>query len=119
MPRNVNYKDDLLADLRNDAGFSAAYLSAAMADSREAFLVAVRDVAEARVGGIANLASEANMSRETLYRALSVAGNPRFSTLESLLGALGMNLTVKLKASAVRVRRGVRRRSRRSRNGAL
>jgi len=100
MPRSVSYKDDLLDDLRNDDVFSEAYLSAAMADSREAFLVALRDVAEARLGGIANLAEEANVNRETLYRTLSVAGNPRFSTLESVLGALGMNLTVKLKAPA-------------------
>ena len=118
MRRNVNYKDDLLADLRNDAGFSAAYLSAAMADSREAFLVALRDVAKARIGGIANLASEANMSRETLYRTLSVEGNPRFSTLESLLEALGMNLTVKLKASGVRARGGGRKPRSRSRKRA-
>jgi probable addiction module antidote protein len=94
----VSYKSDLLDDLRNDDGFSETYLSAAMADSREAFLVALRDVAEARLGGIANLAEEANVNRETLYRTLSVAGNPRFSTLESVLSALGMNLTVKLKS---------------------
>jgi len=98
MARNANYKEDLLADLRDDADFSAAYLSAAMADSREAFLVALRDVAEARAGGMANLAAEAKMNRETLYRTLSVEGNPRFSTLESLLRALGLNLTVRVGA---------------------
>ena len=94
MSRNLNYKDDLLDDLRNDLGFAAEYLSAAISDSREAFLVALRDVAEAQKG-MSKVAIEANVNRENLYRMLSEEGNPRFSTLGSVLNALGMSLTVK------------------------
>jgi len=45
-----SYKKDLLNDLRGDKGYAAAYLSAALADSMEAFLIALRDVAEAQKG---------------------------------------------------------------------
>ena len=47
MPRGLNYKADLLDDLRNSPIFAAEYLSAAYADSREAFLVALRDTESA------------------------------------------------------------------------
>lgn len=39
------YKKDLLKDLQSP-GYAAKYLSAAYADSPEAFLVALRDVAD-------------------------------------------------------------------------
>ena len=50
MKRSANYKADLLAELKNDPEYAAEYLSAAKADSNEAFLVALRDVAEAQKG---------------------------------------------------------------------
>lgn len=89
--RNLNYKADLRADLRESAEFAAEYLSAAYADSRGAFLVAMRDVVEARKG-IARVAAQANVNRESLYRALSESGNPRFSTLDSIWDVLGFEM---------------------------
>lgn len=95
MLRELSYRSDLLNDLKNDIGYAAKYLSAALADSQEAFLVALRDVAEANK--MARVAEEAHLSRESLYRTLSKEGNPRFSTLDSILNALGMTLSVQLK----------------------
>lgn len=99
MIKKISYRSDLLNDLRNDIGYAAKYLSAAIADSQEAFLVALRDVAEAKK--MANVAEAANISRESLYRTLSKEGNPRFSTLDSVLDALGMTLTVQPKQGVV------------------
>jgi len=93
MPRNLDYKTDLLDDLRNDREFAAAYLSAAMRDSREAFLVALRDVAEARAG-MSRLATAANVNRESLYRSLSKRGNPRLDTFTAVLSALGLQIKI-------------------------
>jgi len=93
MPRNEDYKSDLIADLRNDLGYAAEYLSAAYADSQEAFLVALRDVAEAQQG-MAKVASQAKVNRESLYRTLSREGNPRLSTLNSVLNALGLKIAI-------------------------
>ena len=89
MKRNEDFKADLLDELRNDPEYAAEYLSAAKADSREAFLVALRDVAEAQKG-MKRVAKEANVNRENLYRAFSKKGNPRVDTLDSVLDVLGI-----------------------------
>lgn len=60
----------------------------------KAFLLSLRTVAEA-TGGIAKLAKKTNLNRENLYRALSVKGNPRFSTIDAILNALGFGLALK------------------------
>ncbi len=93
MKENIDYKTDLLNDLRNSVGYAAKYLSAAISDSKAAFLVALRDVAEARQG-IGQIAAEAGVNRENLYRTLSEAGNPRLSTLLPVLEVLGLKITV-------------------------
>ncbi len=96
--RNLNYKADLLADLRENAEFAAEYLSAAYADSRGAFLVALRDVVEA-TKGIAKVAAQARVNRESLYRSLSETGNPTLSTLNSIWNVLGLDIGFKPKAA--------------------
>jgi probable addiction module antidote protein len=96
MARNQSYKADLIEDLRNDLSFAAEYLSAAILDSREAFLVALRDVAESQEG-VGKIAEEAEINRESLYRTLSQSGNPTLDTLRSVLDALGLNLRVEPK----------------------
>lgn len=59
--------------------------------------VALRTVAEA-VGGMAALARKTGLSRETLYRTLSVRGNPRLDTLAAILKAFGLRLTVQARS---------------------
>jgi probable addiction module antidote protein len=95
----------------------ATYLSAALADSSEAFLVALRDVAEAQKG-LTQLASAAKVNRENLYRMLSEEGNPRLSSLGAIMEALGLRLSVEptetnrpavKPRTANRVRTGARR----------
>ena len=71
----------------------AKYLTAALEDpDPDAFLVAVRDVAKAR--GIANVAANAGLGRESLYKALKPGAQPRFDTVRRLLDALGVKLDV-------------------------
>ena len=89
----VSYKKDLIEDLGSDREYAAAYLSAALKDSMEAFLVALRDVAEASEG-IGEIAKRAGVNRENLYRMLSQTGNPRLDSLLPLLKALDMSLVV-------------------------
>lgn len=69
----------------------AEYLNAALEDPNpDVFLIAVRDVARAR--GMAQLASDAGMGRESLYKALTPGAKPRYDTVLKLLRALGMQL---------------------------
>jgi probable addiction module antidote protein len=76
-----------------DINESIAYLNAAIEESEEDFLIALRDVAEAH--GIAWVASSAGVRRESVYRMLSGSGNPTFSNLTGILKALGISIAVK------------------------
>lgn len=71
----------------------AEYLTAALENpDPDAFLIAVRDVAKAR--GIAKVAADAGLGRESLYKALKPGAQPRFDTVRRLLEALGVRLDV-------------------------
>lgn len=84
-----------MRELRDDPEFAAEYLKAAMEDSDEpkVLLIALRQITEAH-GGVARVAKSAGIERESLYRALSARGNPRFSTLVAVTKAIGLKLTV-------------------------
>lgn len=94
-PRVASHESKVIECLRADAAFAAAYLRAAMEDDEEprVLLIALRRIAEAR-GGIAAVARKAGVERESLHRALSSRGNPRFSTLAAVTKAIGLRLTV-------------------------
>lgn len=62
------------------------------ATPRNVFTLALRDVAKAH--GFSEVAKGAALGRESRYKALSPDGNPKFSTLQALLKALGLRLTV-------------------------
>jgi len=59
----------------------------------EAFLLALRDVAEAR-GGLAKLARPISLDKQNLYKALSEKGSPKFQTVEAILHELGFRLSI-------------------------
>jgi probable addiction module antidote protein len=86
-----SYRQSLLTALL-DPVEASAYLNAALEDSPEAFLKTLKNVAQARPMG--KVGREAGIQRETLYRAFSEQGNPTFETLSSVLGALGMKLSI-------------------------
>lgn len=80
------------ADYLNDEETIAAYLTAALEDPNpDVFLAAVRDVARAR--GMAQLAKDAGLGRESLYKALTPGAKPRYDTVLKLLHALGVKIT--------------------------
>lgn len=89
---SVNYKESLHERL-TDPEYAAGYLDAALEDSDpRVFLLALRDVAE--VHNISKVASEAGLKRESTYRILSKQGNPELKSLNALLHALGLRLSV-------------------------
>ncbi len=96
MVRSRPYKEGLLERLK-DPQEAAAYLDAALEDGdTEVFLLALRDVAEARLGGMTTLAQQTGLNRETLYRTLSEKGNPELASLDKLLHAVGLRLAVEV-----------------------
>ncbi len=94
----ISHNDREVAELRSDRDLAVAYLKAAMMslddpEDRGAGLLALRTVAEA-YGGLGQVAAEAGISRESLYRALSANGNPTLKTLLAVLRTVGMRLSV-------------------------
>jgi probable addiction module antidote protein len=80
------------ADYLNDEQTIAEYLTAALEDPNpDVFLAAVRDVARAR--GMAQLAKDAGLGRESLYKALTPGAKPRYDTVLKLLHALGVKIS--------------------------
>ena len=68
-------------------------------DSDPSFLtVALGTVARAR--GMSQIARDAGLSRESLYKALGSDGNPEFGTVLKVLQALGLKLSIQSQGSA-------------------
>lgn len=93
MTQTTDYQRDLIEALKDPAE-AAAYLNAALEEGdKEAFLLALRNIAEAN-GGMKAVAEKAHLNRESLYRTLSRRGNPEIRTLFNLLHGVGLRLNV-------------------------
>jgi probable addiction module antidote protein len=71
-----------------------AYLEAAL-ESGDASLIAAALGDIARAKGMTEIAREAGLGRESLYKALSPEGNPEFATVLKVVRALGLRLHAK------------------------
>ncbi|MBP6530032.1 MAG: putative addiction module antidote protein [Burkholderiales bacterium] len=71
----------------------AAYLDAWLDEAPEDAAGIARALGDiARAKGMTQVAKDAGLSRESLYRALSADGNPSFATVLKVARALGMKL---------------------------
>jgi probable addiction module antidote protein len=85
-------KWDIVEHLNSDERI-ALFLEAVFEDGDPAVIAAaIGDVARAR--GMSQVAKDAGLSRENLYRALSEGGNPEFATIVKVVRAIGYDLTV-------------------------
>lgn len=97
-----SYQEFLITSLK-DPEQAVAYLNAALeedeqlseAENYSLFLIALRNVAEA--WGFSHLATSTNLDRSGIYKMLSKEGNPRISSLRSLLDSMGLRLAITLK----------------------
>jgi probable addiction module antidote protein len=91
--------DETRYQVLQDPKAAAVYLDECLADGdMELFTESLRHVAKARLGGIAPLAQTTDLGRETLYRTLSKQGNPRLDTLNKVLTAVGLRLSITAEA---------------------
>ena len=68
-----------------------AYLEAALEENDPALVAAaLGDIARAK--GMTQVARDAGLGRESLYKALSPTGNPEFATILKVVAALGLQL---------------------------
>ena len=92
MTKTVTSPYDVAEHLRTPEEM-AAYLEACIeeADGDAAFIArALGDIARAK--GMSQVACDAGLSRESLYKALSGERNPRLDTVLRVVGALGLRL---------------------------
>jgi len=54
----------------------------------------LRDVLEARGGSITDLAEKTSLNKQNLYRMLSKEGNPRLSSLKTVLHAIDFQIDI-------------------------
>lgn len=90
--RDKSYEKTALQGL-TDPVEAAAYVEAVLElDDPAALLVALRQVAKAH--GMAEVARRADVGEKTLFRALSAEGNPTLTTVQKVLHAVGLRLSV-------------------------
>ncbi len=92
MAKTKSTKYDVAKHLRTPEEM-AAYLEACLEDSNgdAAFIAkALGDIARAK--GMTQVARDAGLSRESLYKALSGERTPGFDTILKVVGALGLKL---------------------------
>jgi probable addiction module antidote protein len=88
---------DVAADYLVSEERIAGYLSAAAEDEDpNVLLLALCDAAKAR--GMMEVAKAAGLNRESLYKALKPGAHPRFVTVQAVLRALGVKLTMSARA---------------------
>ena len=94
-----SYRDGLIESLKNDPEELALYIQVTIEDYEEngnikPFLVALRNIVDVK-GGISQLAEQTKLNRQSLYKTLSLDGNPRFDTLITILKAIGVKMSFK------------------------
>lgn len=93
MGQTKKYKEHLLKSLE-DPKEAAAYLDACLEDEDpHIFLLALKDVAEAR-GGMGELSKKSSLNRQSLYRSLSKTGNPKLINVRTMLASLGLKFHI-------------------------
>ena len=95
MPKTKSTRYDVAEHLRTPREM-AAYLEACLeeADGDAGFIAkALGDIARAK--GMAQVARDAGVSRESLYKALSGDRSPDFETILKVVNALGIRLHAK------------------------
>jgi len=80
-----------IADYLDSDAAIAEYLSQVLSDGdSEEFLRAIGHVARAK--GIAGIAQQSGLGRESLYKALRPSAKPRFDTVMRVMRAMGVEL---------------------------
>jgi probable addiction module antidote protein len=84
-----------LAEYLTDPASQAELLSDAITSGDPAYLTHALGII-ARARGMSDTAEKAGVKRETLYKALSMKGDPKLSTLLGVFKALGLKLTLEV-----------------------
>jgi len=91
---SVSHEEATIQEFKDNPQDAAAYLNAVLEDGdQEEVLLALRRITTS-FGGVPKLAEQTDLNANTLYRTLSVRGNPEMKSLMAILKAMGMRLAV-------------------------
>src|SRR3954454_25134799 len=83
-----------VVELLDSPEMIAGYLNEAFATEDQAFIMkAIGDVVRA-TKGVAGVATETGLGRESLYKSLSGEVRPEFDTVQKVLGSLNLKIVV-------------------------
>ena len=99
-PRHKLLPFDAARYLTNDLAI-AEYMNAVLeSGDSDHLLLALGDIARAR--GMAQVAKDTGLGRESLYKALAPGAKPRFDTVLKVARALGISLAANVSSTAGR-----------------
>jgi len=89
--------DDMMAEsLRKDPAWAVDLLNSILEDGEPGeLLMTLRQMSKA-FGGVGEVARQAGINANTLYRTLSAQGNPQVNTLSAILRTMGLRLAVQV-----------------------
>jgi probable addiction module antidote protein len=90
-PFDFGIEDRLLKNPRNAAVYLAEILESG---DIALFQEGLRHVAKAQEGGVRAVAEHAHLDRANLYKSLSKNGKPQFDTINKMLAAMGLQITI-------------------------
>jgi len=94
----INFTDFDVSDYLDSDEMIAEFLAATMEDDNpEVFIAALGHIAKAK--GMTEIAKESGLGRESLYKALKTGSKLRYDTVQKVLSALGVRLTVAPRAA--------------------
>ena len=89
-----DFREFVLEQLQ-DPELALGYLNECLkADNQQVFLIALKNILEAHGSDMSAIAEQAQISRQNLYRILSDKGNPKLTSVRSVLHAMGLELAV-------------------------
>ena len=94
-----NYDDLVIEQFSSDPSLANDFLEYSIAEyekdgDEKLLLLALKQVTLSK-GGFQELSKNTGLSRESLYKTLSINGNPRLSTLQKILKALDYGIYFK------------------------
>ena len=94
----TNFTEFDVSDYLDNDEMIAEFLAESLEDRNpDVFITALGHVAKAR--GMTEIAKDSGLGRESLYKALKSGSKLRYDTVQRVLSALGVRLTVAPKAA--------------------
>jgi probable addiction module antidote protein len=93
-----------VAELLDTENKIVAYLNAELAEGDPHYIkVALQTIARARNMNMTEIAKKAQIPRATVHRALSINGNPEYTTMQKVIEALDLQMMVVPKGARLKI----------------